>query len=716
MRSLIEIIQNKFILIIILSTIIRAQYPCSCSCCVGSNCQSCIISYAYAPSCTATSCLQVCSARYYQCAANAPYGQASGTCLSATTITPLSGPYSCRCDCCNLNSSSSCAPALVGYTTAYSCSTGSCSISCNSQYPLLCVSNQNGQTQGTCQGPSMTTTSTTTTGAWLGNACSCYCCQSGPYCLPTINVGNTSSPYCSMYACTQACQAQYPSLCPSTPYFGRTNVLYFYVKRAFFTLYGSIPGLQPQFIVGNLLQTGIIGQNAPMNIVFLKLKAKFGDIFQFWLGSTRIIVVNCLEDAQHIFTHRQIYDQGDIFVEKLGLVNPNAVLCLRGAKFKRHASIVSPLFRGNKINVHLDAILDCTDKLLMRWRTYNNDLGQVHLNMIEQCQQLTLAIFGVIAFDFDLQTLEDENNSGKNELTRALYIHLEAAMKLIQLPTIIGRIYLFLNPVYRQARTIIDRYLQRMIEQELQESSMVRAERKRTSLIASLVTSLQQDERAEALKTEETKKGLSRAEVMGEMLSFLSAGYSTTAAALVWFIYFMSKYPQVQAKIKRELANYHFQRLSVEDLESLTYLDCVFRELFRLVPPAIGTARTLVMDDRLPATGANLNKGDQVFISFYNLARDSRYWSESIDPEIFDPERFSNDNIKYNNAAASIPFGGGHRQCMGQDLARLELKSICARFMQYVTFGDGGPLLNAGGFKQTDTILPKHIGVTIHVD
>ncbi|CAF2991975.1 unnamed protein product [Rotaria socialis] len=223
MRSLIEIIQNKFILIIILSTIIRAQYPCSCSCCVGSNCQSCIISYAYAPSCTATSCLQVCSARYYQCAANAPYGQASGTCLSATTITPLSGPYSCRCDCCNLNSSSSCAPALVGYTTAYSCSTGSCSISCNSQYPLLCVSNQNGQTQGTCQGPSMTTTSTTTTGAWLGNACSCYCCQSGPYCLPTINVGNTSSPYCSMYACTQACQAQYPSLCPSTPYFGRTN-------------------------------------------------------------------------------------------------------------------------------------------------------------------------------------------------------------------------------------------------------------------------------------------------------------------------------------------------------------------------------------------------------------------------------------------------------------------------------------------------------------
>jgi hypothetical protein len=36
--------------------------------------------------------------------------------------------------------------------------------------------------------------------------------------------------------------------------------------------------------------------------------------------------------------------------------------------------------------------------------------------------------------------------------------------------------------------------------------------------------------------------------------------------------------------------------------------------------------------------------------------------------------------------------------------------------MQHVTFGDGGNQLNAGGYKQTDTLLPKHIGVTITFD
>jgi hypothetical protein len=137
---------------------------------------------------------------------------------------------------------------------------------------------------------------------------------------------------------------------------------------------------------------------------------------------------------------------------------------------------------------------------------YNDDSTQIHLNMMEQCQQLLLAIFGYVGFDYDFQTLDDEYNSQKNELTHALHVHLGAAKTVTQLPTIIGRIYLF-NPVYRRARAIIDRYLHQMIEQELRETLEMRAERKRTSLIASLVDSLQKDEKLEEQKSEEEKKG-----------------------------------------------------------------------------------------------------------------------------------------------------------------------------------------------------------------
>jgi cytochrome P450 len=201
------------------------------------------------------------------------------------------------------------------------------------------------------------------------------------------------------------------------------------------------------------------------------------------------------------------------------------------------------------------------------------------------------------------------------------------------------------------------------------------------------------------------------------MLSFLTSGSGPVSTALAWFIHLISKHPRVQSKIKRELAEHNIQHVSVEQLDLLVYLDCVLLELFRFAPPLHSSLRTVTVDDQLPASGVHLKKGEQVFISIYNLGRDTRYWSGSIDPDQFYPERFLiKDQQSNDNRAAFIPFGGGHRQCIGKDLARFSLKIICVRLMQHVTFGDGGPEVNSGGYKQTDTIVPKNVGVTITFD
>jgi cytochrome P450 len=208
--------------------------------------------------------------------------------------------------------------------------------------------------------------------------------------------------------------------------------------------------------------------------------------------------------------------------------------------------------------------------------------------------------------------------------------------------------------------------------------------------------------------------GLSRSELLDEMRLFLLAGFETTSTALAWFIHLMSKHPQVQQKIKAELASENCQgNLSLDRLDSLIYLDCVIKEVFRFCPPINGTVRTLTVDDRLPASGAQLFRGDQILIPFHSLARDTRYWS--IDPELFYPERFL-DADKNHHPYALIPFGAGHRQCIGQDLARFELKVIAATLMQHVTFGDGGCQVNSGGHLSKLTIMPKNVGVTIEFD
>ncbi|CAF1008908.1 unnamed protein product [Rotaria sordida] len=486
-------------------------------------------------------------------------------------------------------------------------------------------------------------------------------------------------------------------------------LLVVYAKLKYFTLRGPLPGLPPQFLFGNLIQSGLLLGGVSLPQVYLAFQARFGDIFQFWLGPTRVIVVSGIADVQHIFSNRKIYDQGDMAIEQMSLLLPDALICTRGAKYKRHASIVLPLFRRGKIISNLHLIVDCVDKLLAKWRL--SPPGHIYVDIVIQCQNLLLLIFGLIAFNYDLETLDDNENGSDNELTRELRDLLSTMEIVLFSPPVVTNIYLKLSRRHRRAKAIIERYLYRIIEQELNENSESMAQRKRTSLIASLISSLQTNEKLEAIKHDEEKKGLSRSELLNEMVGFLVAGFETTSTALSWFIHLMSKHSRVQQKIKAELTTHNIQHsFSVDQLDSLIYLDSVINEVLRYSPPVEATVRTLTIDDRLPESGAQLFKGDQVLIPFDPLARNTHHWS--IDPNLFYPERFLNED-KNHSPYALIPFGGGHRQCIGQDLARFELKIIAVRLMQHVTFGDGGPELNAGGHLSGLTIMPKHVGVTI---
>ncbi len=107
-------------------------------------------------------------------------------------------------------------------------------------------------------------------------------------------------------------------------------LFFIYTKLVYFTLRGPIPGLAPQFFFGNLLQSGLLQGRESLPTIYQSFKARYGDIFQFWLGSTRIIVLGNIDDIQHVYNHRYIYDVGTIFSEKIGLLFPNALITNTG--------------------------------------------------------------------------------------------------------------------------------------------------------------------------------------------------------------------------------------------------------------------------------------------------------------------------------------------------------------------------------------------------
>lgn len=60
-----------------------------------------------------------------------------------------------------------------------------------------------------------------------------------------------------------------------------------------------------------------------------------------------------------------------------------------------------------------------------------------------------------------------------------------------------------------------------------------------------------------------------------------------------------------------------------------------------------------------------LNVGDKLIIPIYSLHRDPKYYS---DPEVFDPERFTEENINSRPLGTFLPFGDGPRICIGNHI------------------------------------------------
>jgi cytochrome P450 len=130
-----------------------------------------------------------------------------------------------------------------------------------------------------------------------------------------------------------------------------------------------------------------------------------------------------------------------------------------------------------------------------------------------------------------------------------------------------------------------------------------------------------------------------------------------------------------------------------------------------LAPVASITTRVALCDtvvDDVP-----VHRGQTVLIGMHNISTDPRFWHHG-DSKQFVPERFlaeDKDHMPYT----WLPFGGGHRACLGQDLASLELKVILVRLMQRgVTFEDTPE--NIGGYVERPTCYPEKVAIRVRID
>lgn len=195
---------------------------------------------------------------------------------------------------------------------------------------------------------------------------------------------------------------------------------------------------------------------------------------------------------------------------------------------------------------------------------------------------------------------------------------------------------------------------------------------------------------------EENGRSFSSEDLVGEMGGIVFAGHETTALTMMWLFYLLSQHPEVEARLRDEIAAVCANRLpTLNDLPHMPYTQQVISETLRLYPPVYVTLREADADDQFG--DYPIAKGTHFVLNIRGLHRDPRYWDN---PEQFNPDRFTPEQAKARDNFAFIPFLSGPKKCIGDSFAMMEMQLVVPTILQQhrLHYAQPTPPIEKAGF------------------
>src|SRR4029077_3546608 len=288
-----------------------------------------------------------------------------------------------------------------------------------------------------------------------------------------------------------------------------------------------------------------------------------------------------------------------------------------------------------RIASYADTMVRFAERLVAEWK--GREERDIHAEMM----RLTLGIVAKTLFDADV---EGDAQQVGHALEAIMELNSDFR-KLILMPPWLP------TPTNIKAAIAtrrLDKIIFRFIEQR-------RASGKDTGDLLSMLLAAQ----------DEDGSRMNDQQLRDEAMTIFLGGHEKPANALSWTGVLLSQNPGVEAKLHAELEAVLGGRApSLDDLPKLRYASNVITESMRLYPPAWGMARVAIED--LEIGGYPIPKGCGISLAQRSVHRDPRWVDAPLEVR---PERWEGDLIKRLHKFAYFPFGGGPRQCIGNNFA-----------------------------------------------
>jgi len=167
---------------------------------------------------------------------------------------------------------------------------------------------------------------------------------------------------------------------------------------------------------------------------------------------------------------------------------------------------------------------------------------------------------------------------------------------------------------------------------------------------------------------------ITRRHVATEAGAIMIAGSDTTSTAMTYASWELARRPELQKKLREELKTVAEDTVSWptgKALEGLPLFNGFLKEILRLWPTLPGPLERCVPDGGAQLCGVPLSAGTEVTMQAYDIHRNASIFK---DPLELKAERWLNPTSEMNNAF--IPFSYGPRNCVGMNLAWIEIRTI----------------------------------------
>ena len=345
------------------------------------------------------------------------------------------------------------------------------------------------------------------------------------------------------------------------------------------------------------------------------------------------VLLNHPDDVRQVLigNHRN-YVKGVGF-ERVAMLLGNGIIVSDGDFWRSQRRMIQPAFHRNIIRQQALMMQRCNAEKLAQWQQKAAD--GTPINLTEEMSALALEVILRALFSDDLDHLiAQQGDNPFSMLVEDVTRDLKLAMRFRALTRHVADIM----KKRREQNRIEHDFLSFLME----------------------------------TRDKETGQPMSDKALIDEVMTIIVAGHETTAGTLNWAWYLLSQHEDVEKALHTEVDAFDHTP-GFDELAALGHTRRIIDETLRLYPPVWLFSRKAVAADtfRRDERDVQIPAGTDVFLCPYLLHRNEHYWP---DANRFNPERFSDEQIRERNRHVYYPFSLGSRRCIGEFFSLVDMQ------------------------------------------